>query len=227
MGTDKFEDERLIFINQIESLLQKKMLPEALSMAEARLAASPADVDALVFINRILIELGRTEQSRDVLLSLEKNISRLSTVFLRAGDTYRESGLGQDALLCYRRFLVLNPHSDYSSPVAEKIARLEEEELCAAGDDAENRAKPRPEFYTITLAELYVKQGHLKMAADILTEIIARDPINVQARVKLDAIMVALVPKESSGETSPATNNVMATLLRWLENIGRLKKHAT
>jgi hypothetical protein len=66
------------------------------------------------------------------------------------------------------------------------------------------------------------------MAADILTEIIARDPVNVQARVKLDTVKETLALKKSSGETHPAENNhLITTLSCWLENIGRLKKHAT
>jgi len=228
MGTDKFEEERLIFVNQIENLLQKRMLPEALGLAEERLAAYPADVDALVFINRILIESGEIEQSRDILRGLERDISRLSLVYLQAADTYRETGLNQDALLCYQKFLALNPLSDYSPQVAERITQMEKEGVPAASDESDSPDMPRPEFYTITLAELYVKQGHLKMAADILTEIIARDPVNVQARVKLDTVKETLALKKSSGETLPAENNhLITTLSCWLENIGRLKKHAT
>jgi tetratricopeptide (TPR) repeat protein len=227
MGTDKFEEDRLIFVNQVERFLQEKLLPEALGRAEERLAAYPADVDALVFINRILIESGKIEQSRDVLRKLEMDISRLSLVFLRAADTYRETGLNQDALLYYKKFLVLNPPSDYSSQVAERIVALEKELVPAGRDESDGPDMPRPEFYTITLAELYLKQGHLKMAADILTEIITRDPANVQARVKLDTIKATLALKKSSGETLPAANNLKTTLSCWLENIGRLKKHAT
>jgi len=227
MQTNKFEEDRLIFVHQMESLLQKKMLTEALAMAEARLAAYSTDVDSLVFINRILIELGRIEQSRSVLRELEKNISGLSFVFLRTADYYRETELNQDALLCYQKFLELNPLSDCSSQVAEIIQSLEKEVVPAASDESGSADMPRPESYTITLAELYLQQGHLTMAGNILAEIIARDPANVQAKAKLDSVEALLALKKSSGKTLPAANNLIGTLSCWLENIGRLKKHGT
>ena len=65
------------------------------------------------------------------------------------------------------------------------------------------------------------------MAADILTEIIKREPANVQARVKLDTVKAAIALKSSPGDTVPSVNNLIKTLSCWLENIGRLKKHAT
>jgi tetratricopeptide (TPR) repeat protein len=226
MEADKFEEELLIFIDQIENLLQKKMLPEALRMAEERLAAYPADVDAQVFINRILIESGKIEQSRDILRRLGRDISRLSLVYLQAADSYREAGLKQDALICYQKFLTLNPLSDYSSQVVERISRLEKDGISITSDESGSPDEPRPEFYTVTLADLYVQQGHLEMAADILTEIIARDPVNIQAKIKLDAIKMNLTRKKSRNETPSATNNLISILSCWLEHIGRLK-HAT
>ena len=82
-------------------------------------------------------------------------------------------------------------------------------------------------FYTITLADLYIKQGHLKMAADILEEIIKKEPSNVQAREKFDTINLVLAQQPSSPDTVDSINKVINILSCWLDNIGRLKTHAT
>lgn len=227
MANNQFEEDRLVFVNQLESLLHQKKLQEALSMAEERLSRLPLDLDAKAFIHLTLIEMGRIEESRDILHKLEKDVAKLAFVYLRAADAYREKGLNQDTVLCYQKFLSLNPLSEQSREVADKIALLQKEEhLEDEVDESGDADMPNPEFYTITLADLYIKQGHLKMAADIIKEIIRRDPVNAQARAKLDTVK-ALLLKSSPGETVPLTNNVIKTLSCWLENIGRLKKHAT
>ena len=228
MENNQFEEDRLIFVNQLESLLQQKKLQEALSMAEERLSRLPLDLDARAFIHLTLIEMGRIEESRDILQRLDKDFVKLSFVYLRAADAYREKGLNQDTVLCYQRFLSLNPLSEQSCEVADKIALLQKEEsLADQCDEAGDADMPNPEFYTITLADLYVQQGHWKMAADILKEIIRRDPVNAQAKAKLDTVNTTLWLKSSPGETVSSTNNLIKTLSCWLENIGRLKKHAT
>jgi tetratricopeptide (TPR) repeat protein len=228
MEDDKFEEDLLIFVKQMESFLQQRMLPEALSMAEERLSLLPADVDAQVFINRTLIEMGRVKESRSFLHKLEKEIFRWSFVYLRAADNYRRKGLNQDALSCYQKFLALNPHSERFLEVTEIISSLQKDgSLSAEIDESGGTDLPKPEFYTITLADLYIKQGHLKMATDILEEIIRQEPSNVPARVKLDTVKAAIALKSCSGKTPYITNNLIKTLSCWLENIDRLKKHAT
>jgi tetratricopeptide (TPR) repeat protein len=228
MENNQFEEDRLIFVDQMESFLRQKMLPEALDMAEERLSRFTSDVDARAFINLVLIEMGRIEESRNVLSGLEKDIARLSFIYLRAADAYREKGLNQDAVLCCQKFLSLNPLSENSPEVAEKIALLQREEHQALEVDESGSTDdmPKPEFYTLTLADLYIKQSHLKTAADILTEIIIREPGNVKARAKLDTVKAAIALKSSPGDTVALTNNLIKTLSCWLTNIGRLKKHA-
>jgi tetratricopeptide (TPR) repeat protein len=227
MANNQFEEDRLIFVNHLESLLNQGRLQEALSSAEERLSRLPLDVDARAFIHLTLIEMGRIEESRDILHKLEKDVAKLALVYLRAADAYRKKGLNQDTVLCYQKFLSFNPLSEQSPEVAEQIVLLQKEEpLADEVDESGDADMPKPEFYTITLADLYIKQGHWKMAAEILTEIIRREPVNAQARAKLDTVK-ALLLKSSPGQIVPSTNNLIRTLSCWLENIGRLKKHAT
>jgi thioredoxin-like negative regulator of GroEL len=228
MENNQFAAQRRVFVNQMEQFLRQKMLPEALSMAEERLARFPGDVDARTFINLVLIETGRIEESRDLLDRIEKDIQRLSFAYLRAADAYREKGLNPDAVLCYQKFLSLNPLAENSPEVTAQIALLQKEE---DPDDevwkSDSADMPRTEFYTLTLADLYIQQGHTKVAADILAEIIKREPSNAQAREKLASVKAAAALKSSPGDAVPSADLLIKTLSCWLENIGGLKKHAT
>ena len=223
----KFEEDRLLFVKQLELYLQQQMLPEALSMAEERLSRLPLDADALVFMHLALIEMGKLEETGNVLGALEKETARLSLIYLRIADNYRKKGLNSDAVDCYQKCLVLNPHSEYSAEIAEKVAFLRKEKtLTAEIEEAEGPDMPKPEFYTVTLAELYIKQGHLKMAETVLTEMMKRNPLNAQAGEKLAAVKAAIARKSRPDEDHTAADDVIKTLSYWLANIGRLKKHA-
>jgi len=226
MEHNQFEAERRDFVNQLESFLRQKLLSEALKMAEERLVRFPNDVDAKTFINLVLIATGRIEESRNLLHSMEKDIQRLSFFYLRAADAYREKRFNPDAIACYQKVLVLDPQSENSAEVAAQIALLQEE-LAPNHEvgQSDSSDMPKPEFYTLTLADLYIRQGHTKAAADILTEIIKREPANFQARVKLDYLKAAAL-KSSPGDAAPSADMLIKTLSCWLENIGGLKKHA-
>ncbi len=227
MESSQYEEDRISFVNKAESLISQKMFPEALKFAEDRLAQYPSDIDARAFTNLILIEMGKISESRKILHELEQDIVRLSSGYLQAANAYHHKGLIQDAVLCYQKFIVLNPLSENSQEVAETIALLQNEENLADEELEEDDTEIiQPEFYTMTLADLYIRQGHLKMAADILAEIIKKEPANVQAKEKFDTVNAFLAKESLSVDNVESINNLINILSCWLDNIGRLKTHA-
>ncbi|MEN6331428.1 MAG: hypothetical protein ABFD57_05540 [Smithella sp.] len=227
MESSQFKEDRISFVNQSESLISQKMFPEALKFAEDRLAQFPSDIDARVFINLIFIEMGKIEESRKILHELEQDIVTLSFGFLRAANAYHHKGLIQDAVSCYQKFIALNPLAENSQEVAETIVLLQNEENIIDEEPEEDDTEiAQPEFYTMTLADLYIRQGHLKMAADILAEVIKREPANVQAKEKFDTVNAFLAKESLSADNTEAINNLINILSCWLDNIGRLKTHA-
>ncbi|MGA2526392.1 MAG: tetratricopeptide repeat protein [Smithellaceae bacterium] len=227
MDNNNAEKDRMNFLDQAEDLLQHNMFSEALSLAEARLARLPLDVDARVIASNVFIGMGRVDEARDVLREVEKIISGLSLVYVRVGDIYREKGFYRDAVICYQKYISWNPTSDKAEEVVGKIALLEQEEpLIADMDSTDNENTSKPEFYTVTLADLYIKQGHFKMAAEVLEKILEEEPENVLARTKLDTITTAIALKSPVNGDIVQSDNLAKTLSCWLENINRLKKHA-
>jgi tetratricopeptide (TPR) repeat protein len=233
MENNNPEENHLRFLSETEILLQEGKMPEALSLAEARLISFPLDVNARVVAANALINMGRIEEARNILHEVEEIILGLSMVYIQMGDIYGKNGLYQDAVVCYEKFISFNPNSDKAKEVVDKIFLLEQEEPLATEIDEteDHETLPKPDFHTVTLAGLYIKQGHFKMAAEVLEKILKYDPDNDLVRAKLDTVKTAIALKSSArGDvvlSAPDTNHLAETLARWLENIDRLKKNAT
>jgi hypothetical protein len=74
----------------------------------------------------------------------------------------------------------------------------------------------------VTLAELYIRQGHFRPAAELLEKIVDDDPQNGKA-----VALLAEVREQLRGGVSPQPDTrVIVELSRWLDNIGRLRGHA-
>jgi predicted Zn-dependent protease len=122
----------------------------------------------------------------------------------------------------------LNPISEQAAEIAEKLALLDKQESDALDiDDSGIENIPKPEFFTITLAELYIKQGHLQMAREVLGEIIKKEPGNINAAARLDSVKAAMSKVETVSDEHDGSDNLVQTLSCWLENIDGLSAHAT
>jgi tetratricopeptide (TPR) repeat protein len=226
MGNNTLEQDRSDFLCEAEKLLQQNKLMEAFNLAGERLRSLPADADAHVVAASALLGMGRVDEAHDVLREVGEIISGLALVYDRMGDIYRKKGFHQDAAVCYEKFISLHPGAEDARKVIEKMILLEQEDqpVPEVGMIYDENI-PDPELFTVTLAELYIKQGHLQVAAEILKEIIWREPQNSQAVAKLDSLKAALDPQSSASEKFVESNNLIKTLTSWLKNIDRLKMH--
>jgi tetratricopeptide (TPR) repeat protein len=227
MKINTFEEDRTNFLGEAEILLQQNKLREAFNLARERLRSLPADADAHVVAGNALLGMGRVDEARDVLREVGEIISGLALVYERMGDIYRKKGFHQDAAVCYEKFISLHPGAEDARRVIEKMMLLEQEDqpVPEVGMIYDENI-PDPELFTVTLAELYIKQGHLQVAAEILKEIICREPQNIQAVAMLDSLKAALDPQSSANDKFVESNNMINTLSSWLKNIDRLKIHA-
>ena len=226
MRNNNFEEDRTNFLCEAEKLFQQYELLEAFNLAEERLRSFPFDADAYVVAGNALIGMGRVDEARDILRDAGKIISRLSLVYDRMGDIYRENGFHHDAAICYEKFISLHPSAEKAREVIEKMTLLDQEDHPANKIDIIDENIPEPELFTVTLAELYIRQGHLQVARKILEEIIKREPQNIQAAAKLDKLKESFASQSTAGVKFADSGNLIKTLSSWLENINRLKMHA-
>jgi tetratricopeptide (TPR) repeat protein len=227
MKNNTFEEDRTDFLSEAEILLQQNKLKKAFNLARERLRSLPADADAHVVAGNALLGMGMLDEARDVLREVGEIISGLALVYERMGDIYRKKGFHQDAAVCYEKFISLHPSAEDARKVIEKMMLLEQEDqpVPEVGMIYDENI-PDPELFTVTLAELYIKQGHLQVAAEILKEIICREPQNIQAVAMLDSLKAALDPKSSASEKFVESDNLINKLSSWLKNIDRSKIHA-
>ena len=227
MFTLNVGENSIDFKSQVGNLLKQNLLPEALSLAQEQRRINPLDVEVHVLVGKILIHLGEFDKVRDILKQVDQTISELSFVYARMADIFSEKGLKTDAANCYRKFTNLNPISQQAAEIAEKLTFFEKQESEESDIDESGMENiPQPEFITMTLAELYIKQGHFQMASDVLAKIIKREPDNINAIARLDSVKMLSKAKTRSAEHGDP-DILVDTLSGWLANIDRLSAHAT
>ena len=214
--------ERKSFLTQVELYLERNELPAVLDLAEERLKRIPGDLDARMAICRIWIERGRIDEAREMLGEMEEILACLFRLYVRLGDACLKKGMREEAERYYRKFIVLNPDAPPAGEILEKLKDIEEQRSAAAIEEEEETAQVPSAFQTVTLAELYVRQGHLPLAAEVLEAILAKEPQQEKAAGMLREVRELIRREDAARRHAP----VIAELSRWLENIGRLRGHA-
>ena|GEM_PF-144164 len=223
--------ERESFLSKAEAYIDRNLYKEAMQIAESWLDRFPTDADAHIIRCHALLRMGNLEKVHEILNDVENMVLQLSRIYNRVGDLCLKGGLTREAIKFYQKFVSLNPESPITKDVSEKISAL------ISIVDASSRINQKEysdsdhvasDFYTTTLDELYMTRGHIDMAADVLTEILRREPDNELVAARLKEIR-AMQDDRIRGETSiliSQNEKVVQELTRWLKNIDRLKSYA-
>jgi tetratricopeptide (TPR) repeat protein len=221
---DTTGQSRRSFLEETKALLDKGDFQAALDLAALRLQGLPGDPDARITICRVQVLQGRLDEAGEMLHETEDLIVSLSQIYRSMGDIFLEKGMPESAQTYYRRFISLNLDTPEALEIAERLENIAEPRELEGKAEAEEEGTSRiPEdFQTVTLAELYIRQGHLPMAKEILEAILLKDPQQVRAAGRLQEVTERLRGEGSAAKAAP----VIAELSRWLDNIDRLRGHA-
>jgi tetratricopeptide (TPR) repeat protein len=211
--------ERSKFLAEMEAYLGRNELRAVLNLAQARLKKRPGDLEARIALCRAWLLQGRFAESRELFLDMEELLVGFSRAYACLGDICLKRGMEEEAEALYGKFRTL---SSEDPPVQAILDRLEGIDKVAQGDEAPEGKEVPPDFRTVTLAELYVRQGHLAQAAEMLDEIVGAEPGNGRA-AELLAEVRARLEMEAAEQLR---QKVSSELARWLDNIGRLRGHA-
>ncbi len=220
MGSNDLQ-ERDAFLEEVEASFNRGDDETTLALAELRLKRMPGDMDARIAICRVRVRQGRLEDAKAMLQEMEGTLAGLSQIYASMGDVCLKEGLQASAQTFYRKFINLNPDSPLSREIVQKLTAIEASQGTSS-ERQEDAAEVPSDFQTVTLAELYIRQGHLRPAAEVLEAIIRKDPGQEKAATMLREVW-EMIFREESGQGSP---EVIAELSRWLGNIGRLRGHA-
>ena len=214
--------ERKLFLLQAETYLDQKDDETALSLAQARLKRTPGDLDARIVICRVWLQQGRIDEARDMLHEMDEIIASLSQIYVCMGDICMKRGMEDSAETFYRKSTVLNPGAPRVRDILERLKGIEELHETNTEGETEGDAGIPPDFQTVTLAELYIRQGHLRPAEEVLEKIVGQEPQNGKAAGLLQEVRDRILRKASVQRYT----GVIAELSRWLDNIGRVRGHA-
>lgn len=225
-------DERLekeFFIKKAESLLRQGLYQEAQDFALNWLDRFPGDAESRAILCQAWTRLGKLDKVTQLLQEVEEEILGMSLIYAKMGDIFQRSGLNGEALTFYRKFIAMNPHAALAKEIAEKIAVLSSgiNELPAPSEEREEPRQKMPALQTVTMAELYLKQGHGEMAREILEGIINKDRTNQRALALLRKITGAGETLGDDKKLSQRQEAIIGELNRWLQNIGRIRAHAS
>ena len=214
--------ERKAFLEEVETNFAKGDYRMILTLAQSRLGRSAGDLDARIALCRVWILQGRLDEARDMLQEMEEIIESLSNIYACMGDICLKKGMKESAQAFYRRFMSLNPGSPLSLEISERLSGIDDLHETQADRELQEAVQVPSDFQTVTLAELYIRQGHLTMAAGVLEEIVRKDPAQERAAPMLRDVREMINREESAKRNAP----VVAELSRWLGNIDRLRIHA-
>jgi tetratricopeptide (TPR) repeat protein len=216
--------ERKTFLAQVDVYINQNDYPAALDLARSRLNRMPGDLDARLVICRIWIQQGRLDETRDMLCEMEEILASLSSVYACMGDICLKKGMQDSAENFYRKFILLNPGAPLARDISMRLKEIEaQQNTSAIGEDEGDRVgQVPPDFQTMTLAELYIRQGHLTMAEEVLETILRKDPQQEKTAERLAEVREMIRRAAAAKRSAP----VIAELLRWLDNISGLRAHA-
>ena len=214
--TDHNITERKIFLSTADLFLEQGLYQAALDLADSRSGRFPEDIDAKIIKCRALVKMGNLDKAKELLDEMEDTIHSLSKMFESMGNILQKTELMKEAATFYPDFMSMSPNK--SNGVTTKID--------ADSVDINSDLQIGANFYTLTLAELYIKQSHFKTALNILKEIIKNDPKNQKAVERLKYLERMLNGKQ---ENKPLFLQDRARLIdeltRWLKNINRIRSY--
>jgi tetratricopeptide (TPR) repeat protein len=214
-GRDAFREEAEAFLAACDD-------ETVLALAEARLLRKPGDLDARSMICRVRIRQGRLDEAEEVLRAMEDSLASLSRAYASLGDAYLEQGMQEPAQACYRKYLSLTPGATLSPQIAARLRGIADEPVVDPEREAGEAAEVPSDFQTVTLAELYIRQGHLRPAAETLEAIFRKEPGNEKAAALLGEVRETILREEARQRHQL----VIDELSRWLGNVGRMRGHA-
>jgi len=221
--------DRNVFLSRTQTMLEQGSYESALDAARRWLDRNPGDIEAMIVKCQACMRLGKLEEATAVIDDVEKTVLGLSRILACMGDICFKGGLNQEAVKFYNRFIALNPDSDLSRDVLGKLRILENDhpELIQGADAQEISERPATAgFQTLTIVDLYLRQGHVNAAEALLEQMLAKEPDNSAVLEKL-ADVRALVSMPAAKALNPRQREkVVEKLSKWLDLLQRKRLYA-
>jgi Tfp pilus assembly protein PilF len=197
------------------------MVDKVIQICLDRLKVNPGDWNARLSLGRLYFEKGMLEDAKRELEKVANFISDNIIIYKILGEIHEKEGSIEEAARFYRMFSAYDSEDSEVNGVSNSLEKTFSKEIEEKSDD-------KIKISTSTIAEIYIKQGHLKRALEIYRDILAADPENTAIQNKKGALMEKI---KESGSTevdrplySSKTGRVISRLNKWLSNLEVLKE---
>ena len=181
----------------------------AVDLALERLRIYPDDVEAKIVLGIGWYRKGEKDPALDLLRGLIDDMIRWSPAFSILSELCRDRGLDEEAERATRIYMSMNPESPEAIADLEDRLRRESRMYPEPGPEKSDEEVGLPrssDFKTLTLADLYARQGYRELAEALLKEILASDPQNQDALDRLAKLRPQAreeVVAAAAGEVAP------------------------
>lgn len=198
--------DSLVFAHLADAYRKQGSLDEGLAVCKKGLERHPANTSGRVVLGRIYHQQGKeAEATAELKKALELDPDNLMAHSL-LGAIFTGKKDYQAAIEEYQKVLALNPDDEEAQSslktAIERAASGQRQEKTSKKEAlaTEKKNVPKETTATLTMAELYLKQGHLDEAAEVYQELLAADSQNFVLRQKLSEI----VARQKKEETDKA-----------------------
>ncbi len=203
------------FVLAVQTCLLRNDWDEALDLTRRRLSTHPGDRQALIFLARILVHQGDLPGAEEAIGGLVLADEEMLNLFRECGDLFLSRHEWRAARSYYERSLSLLPDAVVAEPLGRLAAELGPGPVGAGNLNGEMGVKKVPaDFHTMTLVDLYVKQGHLKEALEVLEAMRQKDPANEKVAERIRGVHALM-----GGEKPTETAGAVSELERWLQRL--------
>ena len=187
--------DSLVFAPLADAYRKDGNFEEAMKICKKGLEKHPTYTSARVVLGRIFQENGKVE---DAILEFKK-VLELDTENLMAhsllGSIFMTKSDFQAAIEEYQKILTLNPDDeDTQQSLKQAIEKAASEHKGPKSEkkesvSTEKKNQTKESTASVTIADLYLKQGHFDKAIEVYQELLANDPQNLMLRQKLTEIV--------------------------------------
>jgi len=221
--------DRSAFFPVAQTLLEQGDYEGALEAVKIWLEKHPGDVDALLVQCHACMRLGKLEEAAALVEDVEMTVLGLSRVFACMGDICFKGGLNQEAAKFFRRFMALNPDSDLSREVSGKLRMLEEDQPDSIQEFKAGEASVPPMtagLQTLTMADLYIRQGHPDAAESLLIQMLIKNPDDQAIQERLNRVLASKNSSATKAIHIRQREKVIETLNLWLNRLQKRRRYA-
>lgn len=148
-----------VFLYLAEALMERGMYTEAIETCTSGLRLHPHDLRSRVILGFSCLRNGDLDRAETELLKAKKMLEINAVIYEALAELYERKGLTENAAFFRKRYQALHSEED-SEPAKSPTAPPPEQE----------------EVATVTMAELYLQQGHLEKAATVYRKILETAP---------------------------------------------------